>query len=104
MRLIALSLAKAAGWISRALGLGGGTTIPGMILLKLRPHALQEMAQELEEIIVISATNGKTTTARMVSHAARCSIRTVKLLKLSVLRKLLRLKQLKWQQMKCHSN
>ena len=69
MSNIALSLAKAAGWISRALGLGGGTTIPGMILLKLRPHALQEMAQELEEIIVISATNGKTTTARMVSHA-----------------------------------
>ena len=27
------------------------------------------MAQEFEEIIVISATNGKTTTARMVSHA-----------------------------------
>ena len=41
-----------------------------MILLKLRPRALQEMAQELEEIIIISATNGKTTTARMVSHAA----------------------------------
>ena len=70
MSNIALSLAKAAGWISRALGLGGGTTIPGMILLKLRPRALQEMAQELEEIIIISATNGKTTTARMVSHAA----------------------------------
>ena len=70
MSNIALSLAKAAGWISRALGFGGGTTIPGMILLKLRPRALQEMAQELEEIIIISATNGKTTTARMVSHAA----------------------------------
>ncbi len=70
MSHIALSLAKAAGWMSRALGRGGGTTLPGMILLRLRPHILREMAQELEEIIVISATNGKTTTARMVSHAA----------------------------------
>jgi UDP-N-acetylmuramyl tripeptide synthase len=69
MSHIALSLAKAAGWFSRALGRGGGTTLPGMILLKLRPHTLHEMAQEFEEIIVISATNGKTTTARMVSHA-----------------------------------
>ena len=71
MRHIALSLAKTAGWISRALGRGGGTTLPGMILLKLRPHTLREMAQELEDgVIVISATNGKTTTARMISHAA----------------------------------
>ena len=70
MRYIALSIAKTAGWISRALGRGGGTTLPGLILLKLQPHILSEMAKELEKITIISATNGKTTSARMVSHSA----------------------------------
>ena len=71
MRHFALFLAKTAGSISRVLGRGGGTSLPGMILMKLRPQTLREMAQELEEgIIVISATNGKTTTARMVGNTA----------------------------------
>ena len=71
MRQIALLLAKTAGWFSRVLGRGGGTSLPGMILMKLRPHSLSEMARDLEDgVVVISATNGKTTTARMVGNAA----------------------------------
>jgi len=70
MRHIALFIAKAAGTISRILRRGGGTSLPGMILMKIRPTMLREMAQDLEDgIIVISATNGKTTTARMVANA-----------------------------------
>ena len=72
MRHFALFLAKTAGRFSRVLGRGGGTSLPGMILMKLRPRTLHEMVKELEEgVVVISATNGKTTTARMVSNAAR---------------------------------
>ena len=38
--------------------------------MKMRPTMLREMAQDLEDgVIVISATNGKTTTARMVANA-----------------------------------
>ncbi len=70
MRHIALFIAKAAGTISRILRRGGGTSLPGMILMKMRPTMLREMAQDLEDgVIVISATNGKTTTARMVANA-----------------------------------
>ena len=69
MRHIAIFIARAAGSISRILRRGGGTSLPGMILMKLRPTTLREMAQDLGDgIIVISATNGKTTTARMVAN------------------------------------
>ena len=38
--------------------------------MKMRPTMLREMAQDLKDgVIVISATNGKTTTARMVANA-----------------------------------
>ena len=72
MRHFALFLAKTAGWFSRVLGRGGGTSLPGMILMKFRPQTLREMAQELKEgVVVISATNGKTTTARMVANVVQ---------------------------------
>ncbi|MCH1511963.1 MAG: hypothetical protein L7S58_00140, partial [Acidimicrobiales bacterium] len=74
MRHIARFLAKTAGQLSRALGRGGGTSIPGTLLMKLRPRTLQEMARELDQgIVVISATNGKTTTTRMISNIAQKS-------------------------------
>lgn len=74
MRHIARFLAKTAGQLSRVLGRGGGTSIPGTLLMKLRPRTLQEMARELDEgIVVISATNGKTTTTRMISNIAQKS-------------------------------
>ena len=56
--------------MSRRLGRGGGTTLPGLVLLKLRPGTVREHAAELGRgIAVVSATNGKTTTARMIRSA-----------------------------------
>ena len=67
-----LTLARAAGTLSRRLGRGGGTSLPGKVLLRLRPEALAELGAELPHgVTLISATNGKTTTARLVSSCAR---------------------------------
>ena len=67
VRRVAEFIASAAGWLSRRLGRGGGTTLPGVVLLKLRPRAAAELAGELAGgSVVISATNGKTTTARLL--------------------------------------
>jgi UDP-N-acetylmuramyl tripeptide synthase len=60
--------ARAVRTLSRRLGRGGGTTLPGRLLLRADPGALQRLSRGLDEgTAVISATNGKTTTAAMVA-------------------------------------
>jgi UDP-N-acetylmuramyl tripeptide synthase len=67
-----LTLARAAGTLSRRLGRGGGTSLPGKVLLRLRPEAVAELGTALPHgVTLISATNGKTTTARLVASCAR---------------------------------
>ena len=46
----------------------GGTTLPGKIALKLSPSILTELSSNLDVIIVVTGTNGKTTTCRMISQ------------------------------------
>ncbi|MBA3476273.1 MAG: DUF1727 domain-containing protein, partial [Actinobacteria bacterium] len=55
--------ARAAAGMSRLAGLGGGTTMPGKLLWKLDPGAIDALAARLPQgVAVVSATNGKTTT------------------------------------------
>ncbi|HEX8120040.1 MAG TPA: MurT ligase domain-containing protein [Solirubrobacteraceae bacterium] len=66
MRL-AVAAARAAGALSRRTG-RGGTSLPGKVLLRLEPEAIGTLAARLPQGSgVISATNGKTTTAAMVA-------------------------------------
>ena len=63
-----LAAAKAVGALARRAGRGGGTSLPGKVLTRLEPHAIGLLAGRLERgSLVISATNGKTTTAAMVA-------------------------------------
>jgi UDP-N-acetylmuramyl tripeptide synthase len=63
-----LTAARAIGAASRASGRGGGTTLPGRVLLRLEPAALSRLGKRLDRgTTVISATNGKTTTAGMIA-------------------------------------
>jgi lipid II isoglutaminyl synthase (glutamine-hydrolysing) len=62
-----VAAARLAARTSRAAGAGGGTTLPGRLLLALEPDAIGRLGRSLSRgTIVISATNGKTTTARML--------------------------------------
>jgi lipid II isoglutaminyl synthase (glutamine-hydrolysing) len=64
--------ARAVGKLSRAAGRGGGTTLPGKLLWKLDPDAVDELAQRLSAgTAVVSATNGKTTTTAMAARILR---------------------------------
>ena len=69
-RLAVESLAaRAAARLSRLAGTGGGTTIPGKLLWKLDPGAIDALAARLPQgAAVVSATNGKTTTTAMVAE------------------------------------
>jgi UDP-N-acetylmuramyl tripeptide synthase len=64
--------ARAAGALSRLVGAGGGTTVPGKLLWKLDPEAVDRLAARLPAgSVAISATNGKTTTAAMAAEILR---------------------------------
>ncbi len=60
--------ARAVGAASRTSGRGGGTTLPGRMLLRMEPAAIARMGARLDRgATLISATNGKTTTAAMLA-------------------------------------
>ena len=61
--------ARAVGKLSRAAGRGGGTTLPGKLLWKLDPGAIDALAARLQSgAALVSATNGKTTTTAMAAR------------------------------------
>src|SRR6476619_4441462 len=60
--------ARVLGALSRAVGRGGVTTIPGKVLWKLDPGSIDALAQRLPlGAALVSATNGKTTTTAMTA-------------------------------------
>ena len=68
IRLEAIA-ARAVGQLSRAAGRGGGTTLPGKLLWKLDPSAVDALAGGLSHgVALVSATNGKTTTTAMAAR------------------------------------
>jgi len=69
-------LARATGTLSRVAGVGGGTTVPGKLLWKLDPGAVDELASRLPlGSALVSATNGKTTTAAMAAEILRGNLK-----------------------------
>jgi UDP-N-acetylmuramyl tripeptide synthase len=62
-----IAAARAVGGLARRAG-RGGTSLPGKVLIRLEPHAISELSSRLPRgAVVVSATNGKTTTAAMVA-------------------------------------
>jgi UDP-N-acetylmuramyl tripeptide synthase len=65
---LATALARLLRALSRRLGRGGGTTLPGRVLLRLEPGAIARLGRRLDGgAVLVSATNGKTTTSGMVA-------------------------------------
>jgi len=62
-----LAVARGAGGLARLRG-GGATSLPGRVLMALEPRAIGTLGARLSRgSAVISATNGKTTTAAMAA-------------------------------------
>jgi lipid II isoglutaminyl synthase (glutamine-hydrolysing) len=71
-----IGLARAVACFSRLAGAGGGTTLPGKLLWKLDPSAVDRLAARLPRgSALVSATNGKTTTAAMAARMLEPSVR-----------------------------
>ena len=76
---VKIAAARAVGTVVRRAGRGGGTSLPGKVLIRLEPDAVRELSARLPRgSVVISATNGKTTTAAMVASVlARAGVPVV---------------------------
>jgi UDP-N-acetylmuramyl tripeptide synthase len=71
-----IAFARSAGRASRLVGAGGGTTVPGKVLSKLDPGALDRLAKRLPlGSALVSATNGKTTTSAMAAEIIAYKVR-----------------------------
>ena len=63
---IAIGASKLATWGLRKMG-RGGTNLPGRIAKRIDPQVLASFAKSLT-VIVVTGTNGKTTTTRMIEQ------------------------------------
>jgi len=69
---LALAAGKAASSASRVLRLGGGTSFPGSVARRIDPDLLQKVAAASgARKVIITGSNGKTTTCRMLAAMAQ---------------------------------
>ena len=59
---------RGTAWLSRRLGLGNGSTVGGRVGLAIDPQMLARLGQG-RQIALVSGTNGKTTTTRLLVEA-----------------------------------
>src|SRR5260370_18095790 len=65
---LATSIGGAAGRVSRITGRGDGSVIGGVIGLRVEPGLLSLLAADRQDVLV-TGTNGKTTTTRLITSA-----------------------------------
>lgn len=75
LRLIIL-LANGLGWLSRATRRGSGVMLTGRMILKLEPKAAEILSRN-RRVILISGTNGKTTSTALIHAAISTSYKAV---------------------------
>ncbi len=73
---VGIAGARMAAGLSRLVGAGGGTTVPGKVLSSIDPEVLDRLARRLPlGSALVSATNGKTTTAAMAARILSLRVR-----------------------------
>jgi lipid II isoglutaminyl synthase (glutamine-hydrolysing) len=65
---VATTLGEAAGKVSRLTGRGDGSVIGGVVGLRLAPDLLRQLASD-RQVVLVTGTNGKTTTTRLLTAA-----------------------------------
>src|SRR5204862_3100467 len=65
---LATTIGGAAGKMSRLAGRGDGSVIGGVIGLRVEPHLLALLAAD-RQVVLVTGTNGKTTTTRLITAA-----------------------------------
>jgi lipid II isoglutaminyl synthase (glutamine-hydrolysing) len=69
---LALAGGKAAGTAARVLRVGGGTSFPGLVARRIDPRVLEKAAAASDaRKVIVTGSNGKTTTCRMIAALAQ---------------------------------
>jgi len=69
-----LIVAKTAAKLSRWLGRGGGQALPGLVAERLDPDLAAKLAARLPHgVVLVTGTNGKTTTTKLIAAALEAS-------------------------------
>lgn len=64
--IVAAALGRAAGRLSRLVG-RGGSALPGLIAEKVEPRAIERLVAPVRDgVVLVTGTNGKTTTTKML--------------------------------------
>ncbi|MDD3480753.1 MAG: Mur ligase family protein [Patescibacteria group bacterium] len=67
MKFLAILVGKLAALATRLTKTGSGTTLPGLMAEKIEPQIIRKIAERLKYgVIVVTGTNGKTTTSKML--------------------------------------
>lgn len=76
---LALYIGKLAAFACRLVSRGRGTNLPGAIALKIDPQLLRHFGElDLDKVVFITGTNGKSTTTNLLAHIFRAAgLRTV---------------------------
>ena len=75
-RSLEIAALRGVGALSRLARRGGGTTLPGKLAWKLDPGLIDALAARLPAgSVLVSATNGKTTTTAMAAEILRSRVR-----------------------------
>ena len=69
---LAIVLGRASGGLARRLGISGGTSLPGLVAQYTDPHLIRRLASQARYgSVVVTGTNGKTTTSGLVAYVLR---------------------------------
>lgn len=64
--VLAIAVGRLAGRLSRLFG-RGGSAIPGLVAERIEPRTIERLASSIPEgVVVVTGTNGKTTTTKML--------------------------------------
>ncbi|HEX8731528.1 MAG TPA: Mur ligase family protein, partial [Ktedonobacterales bacterium] len=71
---LAIALGRASGGLARRLGISGGTSLPGLVAQVADPRIIQRLAAQAQQgCVVVTGTNGKTTTSGLVAYVLRAA-------------------------------
>lgn len=66
---LAILISKLSSFFVKLFGQGQATSLPGLLARKIDPQVLKKLSKKLKKgVIVVSGTNGKTTTTRLIAN------------------------------------
>src|SRR5579859_4321079 len=71
---LAILLGRVSGGLTRRLGISGGTSLPGVVAQLADPRLIGRLASQAQHgCVVVTGTNGKTTSSGLVTSVLRSS-------------------------------